>query len=95
MNCGIPQGSIHLIYVKNKISRALYDIKQVKKFLPKDSLKALYLALIQPYILYGILIWGNTNSSILQKTVSLQKRAIRIINNVGYNNHTAPLLKKL
>ena len=25
----------HLIYVKNKISRALYGIKQVKKFLPK------------------------------------------------------------
>jgi hypothetical protein len=83
----------HLIYVKNKISRALYGIKQVKKFLPKNSLKTLYLALIQPYISYGLLIWGNANSSILQKTVSLQKRAIRIINNAGYNNHTDPLFK--
>ena len=39
------------------------------------------------------LIWRNGNSSILQKTVSLQKRAIRIINNAGYNNHTDPLFK--
>ncbi len=69
-------------------------IKQVKHFLPKDSLKTLYLALIQPYISYGILIWGNANSSILKKNVSLQKRAIRIINNAGYNYHTDPLFKK-
>jgi hypothetical protein len=84
----------HLTHVKNKISRALYGITQVKHFLPKDSLKTLYLALIQPYISYGILIWGNANSSILKKNVSLQKRAIRIINNAGYNYHTDPLFKK-
>ena len=75
----------HLTNMKNKISRVLYGIKQVKKFLPKNCLKTLYLALIQSYISYGILIWGNANSSILQKTVSLQKRAIHIINNAGYN----------
>ena len=50
----------HLIYMNNKISGALYGIKQVKKFLPKYSLKTLYLALIQPYISYGMLIWGES-----------------------------------
>ncbi len=75
----------HLTHVNNKISRALYGIKQVKNFLPKDSLKTLYLAFIQPYISYGIFSWGNTNISTLKKTISLQKRAIRIINNTGYN----------
>ncbi len=83
----------HMTHVNNKISRALYGIKQVKNFLPKDSLKTLYLALIQPYISYGILCWGNANSSTLQKTISLQKRAIRVINNAGYNYHTEPLFK--
>ncbi len=83
----------HLTHVNNKISRALYGIKQVKNFLPKDSLKTLYLALIQPYISYGILSWGNANISTMKKTISLQKRAIRIINNTGYNYHTEPLFK--
>jgi len=68
-----PSWKYHLTYLKNKISRALYDIKQIQKFLPKDSLKTLYLALIQPYISYGILILGRANSSIFPKTASCRK----------------------
>ncbi len=83
----------HLIYVNNKIARALYGIKQAKNFLPIDSLKTLYEALIQPYISYGILAWGNASSTMLKKTVTLQKRAVRMINNYGYNSHTEPLFK--
>ena len=51
------------------------------------------MALVQPYISYGILTWGNANSSVLQKVVLLQKRAIRIINNANFNDHTEPLFK--
>ena len=39
------------------------------------------------------LAWGNANSAVLNKTIKLQKRAIRIINNAGYNSHTDPLFK--
>ena len=39
----------HVNYVNNKISRALYAIKQVKHFLPIESLHTLYFAFIQPY----------------------------------------------
>jgi hypothetical protein len=69
----------HLTHVKNKISRALYGITQVKHFLPKDSLKTLYLALIQPYISYGILIWGNANSSILKKKFVCRKELFELL----------------
>ena len=69
-------------------------IKQSKQFLPPDSLKTLYHALIQPHLTYGILAWGNAKQSVLNRTVILQKRAIRMINNVPYNTHTEPLFKK-
>jgi len=32
-----------------------------KEIPTKNNLKTLYLALIQPYISYGLLIWGNAN----------------------------------
>ena len=84
----------HLNHINTKISRALYGIKQAKNLLPIQSLKTLYSALIQPYISYGILAWGNANASNLQKTSKLQKRAVRLITNSGYNSHTEPLFKK-
>jgi len=54
----------------------------------------LYYSMIQPYITYGLLIWGNTHPSILRKTVLLQKRVIRYIDKSSYNSHTEPLFKK-
>ena len=81
-------------YINNIISRALYAIKQVKHFLPIESLHTLYFAFIQPHISYGILALGNAYSTISQKTILLQKRSLRLINNVQYNSHTDPLFKR-
>ena len=52
----------------------------------------LYCTLILPYLSYGILIWGNTCNSYLDKLVKLQKWAIRTISNSHYRSHTGPLL---
>ena len=85
----------HINYVNKKISKSLFAIKQVKNILNTDSLKTLYFALIQPHINYGILAWGNASTSMLKRTVMLQKRAIRTICKAQYNSHTEPLFKKL
>ena len=54
----------------------------------------LYFAMIHPHISYGILAWGNATQTTLKRTMTLQKRALRTINNVSYNSHTDPLFKK-
>ena len=84
----------HIAHVNKKISRTLFAIKQVKYFLPINSLRTLYFALIHPHISYGLLAWGNANNSIVHKTEILQKRALRIINKSRYNSHSDPLFKK-
>ncbi len=84
----------HLKYTNNRISSSLFMIKQVKHILPKNILLTLYYSMIQQYITYGLLIWGNAHALILRKTVLLQKRAIRYIDNASYNSHTEPLFKK-
>ena len=83
----------HLSNLNSKISRAIFSINQVKHYLPTESMKILYFSLVHPHLSYGILAWGNANSAVLNKTIKLQKRAIRIINNAGYNSHTDPLFK--
>ncbi len=84
----------HVAHINTKISRALFAIKQTKNILPKESLKTLYFALIQPHINYGILAWGNSNATTLKKTITLQKRAIRLLNKASYNSHTDPLFRQ-
>ena len=41
------------------------------------------------------LIWSCGSPSTINKIVTLQKNAIRIINKAGYRDHTTPLFKKL
>jgi hypothetical protein len=85
----------HISRLNSKISNALFAIKHVFMFfLPRDSLGILYFSLIHSHLTYGILAWGTANTNIIRKTGTIQKRAIRIINNSKYNSHSDPLFKR-
>ena len=47
--------------------------------------------MIYPYLSYGILLWGSTYKRHLNTVAIQQKKAIRSINRVQYNEHTMPL----
>jgi len=51
----------------------------------------LYSSLILPYLNYGLLAWGNTHQSFLDRLLLLQKRIIRIICDSTARSHTDPL----
>ena len=53
----------HISHINKQISRTLFMLKQVKHFLPIDSMKTLYRSLIQPHLSYEILAWGNASDS--------------------------------
>ena len=84
----------HLSSVNKKLSHALFGIKQLKFFLPKESLRILYFSLIHSHLSYGLLAWGNSNGTAMRKLETIQKRAIRSIYNKKYNSHTDPLFKQ-
>ena len=52
-------------------------------------------AIVQPHITYCIPIWGSTYPTHLQKVFLLQKKAIRIITNSHFLEHTQPLFKSV
>ena len=84
----------HLKLIGTKICRSISIIAKARHYVNSKSLHALYCALVSPYINYCIEVWGNTYKSHLESLFILQKRAIRIIANSGYLEHTNQLFIK-
>lgn len=84
----------HIKKISTKISRNIAIIAKLRYFLSNNSLHTLFCSLALPYLSYCAEVWGNTYRSSLQPLFRLQKRAIRIIHNVNYIEHTNPLFIK-
>ena len=83
----------HIGCIKNKVSSGVYAMNITKRFLSTDHLKILYYSLIHPHILYGLRLWGTSYQKLTKGIVTLQKKAIRILSNAHYNDHSSPLFK--
>ena len=55
----------------------------------------LYFSLVYSVLTYGILIWGSTSITFLQKLSILQKKIIRVITDSEWNAHTSVIFKDL
>ena len=84
----------HIDAISKTISRNIGMLTKMKHYVPGYILYSLYCTLVLPYINYGILIWGNTCKTYLEKICKLQKWAIRTISHEHYRSHTGPLFKK-
>ena len=83
----------HLSHISAKLSRSVYILKTVKHILPLTLLRSLYYTMVQPYLTYGIILWGPTYRCHLKQVSILQKKAIRCINKSYYNAHTEPFIR--
>ena len=84
----------HIDCVSKTIARNIGVMNKLKHFVPIRILHTLYCTLILPYLNYGVLIWGNTCKSYLDKLVKLQKWAIRTVSCSHYRSHTGPIFAK-
>ena len=82
----------HISMISKKISKSVGIMTKLKNFIPKYALLHLYNSLVLSYISYGLIVWGKSNSS--KQIEKLQKKAIRIVNNVKFNSHTSVLFKR-
>ena len=81
-------------YLTSKISKSIYFINRAKHFLPLKALLTLYHSLVHSHLLYCPLIYSCTSKSNLEKLTKIQKKALRIVTNSSYREHTAPLFTK-
>ena len=85
----------HIKHVKTKLSSSLYAIRMAKNILASHQLKTVYNSLFQPYIDYGIILWGTATKKVIHPIQILQKRAIRLVAKANYNEHCNPLFKQI
>ena len=77
-----------------KMSRGIGVLTKIRHYVNTSILVQLYYFLIYPFLTYGVLAWGNTYITNLQKIIFSQKRAIRLTTFSGINDHSSPLFKK-
>ena len=50
---------------------------------------------IYPFLIYGLIAWGNTYNTTLQPIYILRKKAVRVISFSSFDHHSNPLFKLL
>jgi hypothetical protein len=81
-------------YIAEKIKRSIGILSKLRYHVSEQILVNLYNALIYPFLIYGITIWGNTYPSTIQHLYILQNKSIRIIIS-KYDEHSSPLFKRM
>lgn len=84
----------HIQTTCGKIAKVIGVMFKIKNKIDSATLCMIYNSLILPYLSYCCEIWGNTFVSRLHGLKLLQKRAIRIIGNVSYLDHTSMIFKR-
>ena len=79
--------------IATKLNRANVLLYKIRNYVSFNTLKAIYFAIFDSHINYANLIWGQNPNSKLRVT-TLQKKALRIINNQPKNSHSGPLFKQ-
>ena len=69
----------HVDYISTKINKSIGIIKRIRTFLPQHSLLTLYRTLIEPYLRYCNIVWGQCRDTLKEKLQCLQNKVARAI----------------
>ena len=82
-------------YVESKIAKSVGILSRLRCLLPSSTLLLIYFSLLQPHLLYGLLLWRSTFPSYLTNLQRLQNKALRNISNSSYRASITPVYHKL
>ena len=78
--------SVHMNKLCNKLSSSLFALRIVKNKLEAHSLIQVYYAIFESHIRYGIIFWGNSSKTNVNKILLIQKKAIRVLAGLQYKD---------
>ena len=81
----------HVDKIAKTINIQIGALYKIKKLVPRKVLLSFYYANIHSHIIYALPIWGANYNKCLHPIIIAQKKAVRIIGNVGYIAHTRDL----
>ena len=85
----------HIRNITIKISKINGILYLTRQLLNRETLKRIYIALVQPHLTYCNIIWGFNFASHLNPLVLMQKRIVRTMNFCNRRAHTAELFQAL
>jgi hypothetical protein len=84
----------HITLLNAKLKRANNLIAISRHYVPKDLLMQIYYGQFYSHINYGRQLWGQ-NENTIEKTITLQKKAILLLSFAHYQEESSPLFKNL
>ena len=69
----------HIDHICKKISKACGALAKTRHYVCDDTLSSIYYALINSYVRYGVVTWGNASADTLQPLHTLTSRALKIM----------------
>ena len=85
----------HVSSIALKLANAARILCTIRHYVNKSTLRSLYFSFVYPHQKYGIIVWGNSNKSVLQSLQVMQNKIIRIMNFKCLRDHVQlnPLFK--
>ena len=84
----------HINSLTSKIKPKLGALARLSKCLPQAELDSIYKTTIQPYIDYGIIMWGHHSQCNLNMVQKFQNRAARLVTrNFDYLTSSSEIIK--
>ena len=84
----------HIKLLNAKLKRANNLLAISRHYVSKELLLQIYYGQFYSHLTYGCQLWGQ-NENALEQTISLQKKAIRLISFAHYQAYCSPLFKNL
>ena len=72
--------NFHIHELSKKLNRANSMLSKVRHYVDKNTLRSLYFSIFSSHMSYCCQIWGQTGNRHINKILSLQRSALRIIN---------------
>ena len=92
----------HIDELSKKVSRAIGVLYKLRPYVTAKILTNVYYAIVYPFLLYGVVVWGNACKTLLEPIHIMQKKIVRMITyNDNYPTipgplaHSPPLFHKL
>ena len=85
----------HVTYVSGKMSRSIGILIKARNCLIKHAMMTLYYSFIYPYMTYCNNVWGSTYKSNTERVYNIQKRALRIMFNLGKRESVIPVFTEM
>ena len=85
----------HVMELTKKLNRSNSMLSKIRHYVDRDTIRSLYFTLFSSHINYCCQVWGQNGSYILNKILSLQRCALRIINFKPFRSDVTHLFHSL